>query len=697
MTTRSIIEIDVRDQAFKEFAALFEKYREDVETVPNAWAKVDKAVKSTANPFKKIGLIVGSTAEQIHKAEGFQEKLRISAQGSAKAFHAMGQSAGKLAVGIKDITLNLLRWGSLTSVFASLLGGASLFGLDRLAQAASASRREAQGLGITPGEHEAARLNYSKVADVDFLLTRINEAKWDVTKRSAFNAAGLSNADWEGKNSADLMKQLLPQIKAKLEQGDGTKQYADASGLSQFADMETLTRLRAMSKEELAAMEASYESDKRLLSISDQTQRAWQDLDIQLKRAGLQIAQTLVKDLVSLTSPLSKLSNAFAAALDTFLKSPKVGEWIDELADGLQKLASYLTSDDFANDLRSVMDSLDRFGGALIAAGRMLGKVFDFGGERGLKASEYAKLDELRHRDPKLAKAEEWALKNPSGKFNWVSLSTPQKDLQSALKAAQPDARSLAESLFPGNVRTFEHPESDSVSPKIEADDEQKHQAFLKIADATLAKMKLASKDAAAPIVPTSASAVAAPAVPSEAYKGFKFGTLEKQYALPPGLLESVEKRESAGDPKATSPKGAKGPFQFMDAAWQQYGAGGNIRDEAQAATAAAKFYHELLVKYKGDVAKALTAYNWGTGNLDRKGLENAPSETRAYVAAIMADMAKRTGAQGAVTAGAGATAPPARPAVAQAATTPQTINIQIWKATGADVNTTINALGAGT
>lgn len=109
---------------------------------------------------------------------------------------------------------------------------------------------------------------------------------------------------------------------------------------------------------------------------------------------------------------------------------------------------------------------------------------------------------------------------------------------------------------------------------------------------------------------------------------------LEKQKGLPSGLLINQMKAESAGNPQAVSPVGAKGPFQFMDATAKQYGI--DPFDPMQAAQAAAQMNSELLNKYNGDVPSALAAYNWGQGNVDRKGLENAPAETRDYIQKIV-------------------------------------------------------------
>ncbi|GJK06215.1 hypothetical protein TUM17574_47660 [Klebsiella pneumoniae] len=119
-----------------------------------------------------------------------------------------------------------------------------------------------------------------------------------------------------------------------------------------------------------------------------------------------------------------------------------------------------------------------------------------------------------------------------------------------------------------------------------------------------------------------------------------EFGALEGKYGLPAGLLSSVAGTESGGDPFAVSPKGAKGPFQFMDGTARDLGLKGmDVYDPHKSADAAARYLRYLLDATGGDLEKALASYNWGLGNVQKKGMDNLPSETRNYVPKVMAGM----------------------------------------------------------
>ncbi|MES3576290.1 lytic transglycosylase domain-containing protein [Enterobacter cloacae] len=119
-----------------------------------------------------------------------------------------------------------------------------------------------------------------------------------------------------------------------------------------------------------------------------------------------------------------------------------------------------------------------------------------------------------------------------------------------------------------------------------------------------------------------------------------KFAELEQKYGLPSGLLNATYQKESGGGKYLFSKAGALGPFQFMPGTAKDLGLeGDDVFDLDLSAEAAAKYYQMLLKRYNGDVAKAAAAYNYGLGNIDRKGLSNLPAETRDYIPSILSGL----------------------------------------------------------
>jgi soluble lytic murein transglycosylase-like protein len=109
--------------------------------------------------------------------------------------------------------------------------------------------------------------------------------------------------------------------------------------------------------------------------------------------------------------------------------------------------------------------------------------------------------------------------------------------------------------------------------------------------------------------------------------------------SLPPAFVASVAKAESAMKQSAVSPKGAIGVMQLMPATAKALDA--DPHDTEQNIDAGTRLLRELLIKYDGDVVKALAAYNAGPGAVDRYNGLPPYRETQQYVNKVIADYQK--------------------------------------------------------
>lgn len=114
---------------------------------------------------------------------------------------------------------------------------------------------------------------------------------------------------------------------------------------------------------------------------------------------------------------------------------------------------------------------------------------------------------------------------------------------------------------------------------------------------------------------------------------------LAEKYDISPALLEAVVWQESRWRTDALSPAGARGLAQLMPGTARQLGV--NPDDPSANLEGGARYLRTQLDAFGGDLEKALAAYNAGPARVARSGGVPAITETRLYVAAILARLSE--------------------------------------------------------
>ena len=106
-----------------------------------------------------------------------------------------------------------------------------------------------------------------------------------------------------------------------------------------------------------------------------------------------------------------------------------------------------------------------------------------------------------------------------------------------------------------------------------------------------------------------------------------------KKYDVNADLVRAIIKTESDFNVTSTSAKGAMGLMQLMPETAKDMGVE-NAFDPRENIMGGTRYLKMLLNRYGGDIDLALSAYNWGMGNVE-KHPERLPEETASYIVKV--------------------------------------------------------------
>ncbi|EBB4095668.1 hypothetical protein CGF73_09295 [Salmonella enterica] len=417
MAAKSIVEIDVQDEKFQSFLEKFNEYQKALSELPEQWrgavhglgeaAKETERVRDGTEGITKAfadGVAALASVNDgldrlngnLEKATKTQTEFNKKSGGARNFLNKASKDAKSLAGHIKDATTSLLSWGTVLGLFSGLAGAGGLWGLNHLAGNASAQRFTAMGLGTTAGGLNSTAVDFQKaLGNPVGTLGAIRDAQLDLSKRWQFRAMGVDNPD---RDPAELLPEMIKAARDIFVRNGSTQQGAEAYGLTNYFTLDDLNRFKKMSDEEIDAMAKQAQQDTRRLQLTDQQLRQWQDFNIQLDRSKVSIGNTFIRGLAPLAPVLGKLSDAFSDAIETVLKSPELGKWIDGLSDGIRRFGNYLASPEFQKDVEAFISGVERLG-------RVIGKVIDWiSGKSGITADDIKSrssiLSDEKHTDP---------------------------------------------------------------------------------------------------------------------------------------------------------------------------------------------------------------------------------------------------------------------------------------------------------
>ncbi|MHA3667872.1 hypothetical protein ACX1IQ_04875 [Yersinia enterocolitica] len=381
MAAKSIIDIDVNDDKFQSFMEKFNEYQAALGELPEAWRGVAQGIgdteKETAKARSELQGVAKSFSDgaaailsinsgldrlndSLDKANKNQSGFNKNAGAAKKFLSGATKDAKSLAGHIKDATTSLISWGSILGLFSGLIGAGGLFGINRLASGVASQRFTTLGLGTTSGGLDSSAINYQRaLSNPTGTLGAIRDSQLDLSKRWQFQAMGINNPD---QDPAKLLPQMIRNARDIFVKNGSNLQGAEAHGLTNFFTLDDLNRFKNMSDAEIDSMEKRAAQDSKQLQLSDQIQKQWTDFNVQLQRSGYSIENSFIRGLAPLAPQLTRLSDSVSGMIDSFLKSPELGKWIDGLSQGIQKFGEYLASPSFRTDIDSFMKSIRDMG-----------------------------------------------------------------------------------------------------------------------------------------------------------------------------------------------------------------------------------------------------------------------------------------------------------------------------------------------
>ena len=360
MPTRSVLDIEVNDQQFKDFQANFEKYQKLLSATPTAWAKVSKENAAVSKQFETMAAALMAQNSLTHDNAKAEKDRADQLKKSSTEWEKISRFTGVAAGNVLKIGGYLLKWGTILG--GGLLGG-SLFGLDKIGGGVSRERQSAMGLGLTIGQQKSFEVNFGRFVNPGAFLGGVNAAVTDVTQQGPLSSLGVNPNGSTEQVALATLKAVRELARATPINQLGTllsSRHLDQSGFT----AESLRTVR--DDPSFGKQFGLYGQGAQAFNIDPKTALMWTDFNTKLSAAGEKIFKVLVGGLGPLAGPIGKLSDAFTNLLEHALKKDgpiehgieNIAKWINEFSTTLAKPEFVTSMQGFISDMGDIASSM---------------------------------------------------------------------------------------------------------------------------------------------------------------------------------------------------------------------------------------------------------------------------------------------------------------------------------------------------
>lgn len=361
---KSVIEIDILDDKFKEFAAVFERFQATLDKMPKNWASAGKATEEAGNKANKVHTEEAKAAAEAKKNAAEAKKTAAESKKTdaesikhKKAEHKLGivrlaameastVASTNMALSFAMAAVSIAKWVSLAA-----LGG--WFGLAVIARSAGGYRKNAIGADTTTGALRAVQSRLSKYVDSDGgdILEKIASLQSDPSKTGILQRMGGSSDKTPLENLTAVMKTLAAQGQlAKDKYGHINMALLQAYGFDALFN-ESQKRRIINNKGELSGDLAETNRFAAAMTNPDSENKALQDFWLKLVDVKNELEVAFIAPLSQLAEPLGNLTTAVKNAVVDFLGS-------DTLKDAISDFTSWLDSGRVKRDVKDFTDTL---------------------------------------------------------------------------------------------------------------------------------------------------------------------------------------------------------------------------------------------------------------------------------------------------------------------------------------------------
>lgn len=364
---KPIIEIPIDDSAFQRFSEAFAHFRKQTKELPEDWEKLNKQWQKSGTSQKSfMNLVINSSghldkmAKTMDDIADAQVRIAKGAKGANASFSGMFTSLSKSQTVLSRIggSLKGLIGLGLGGVAGSVLGGLGAFDLGGFAMGQG---RSARGIGMSPGAMQAFTTSMQPfLASPDAVLQGAAGAKYDLTKSWALASLGISRAQIQGNNPAQLAVLEAQRIRSGAQKMglQNYWTYLNASGVTGALgfNQSDVFNLANANGAQLAGSEKSALTP--LPGFSPKSENAWDNFVVAIDQAGDKIKDVFVTGFTPLVPKLTELVAQFSDFVVAFVSNPHFADDVKNFAVGATLVAQEVMA--VAEKLKWVLPTPDQ-------------------------------------------------------------------------------------------------------------------------------------------------------------------------------------------------------------------------------------------------------------------------------------------------------------------------------------------------